>query len=240
MAAHPQSGQPTPRASRARPRRLRLGGIRRPRHPRRSRGLLPQRRRTPRARLDLWRLGFSRGKRHRHRKRPRPHRSGNPLHAHPEAVRRDRCRTRRRRRRAHFDTGVLTTLLLPVWQIDERGNARDLSGFSGTQRASAGWHEPTWLDLGTDRMRQEMRPAPDQQPGNTFPRRRRPPHPGHAFCRRGRHRLHRRGPHPARRPLRPPARAVSGCRDSLPRSKHPDLRRHAPAPRTTGISRQRH
>ncbi len=65
-----------------------------------------------------------------------------------------------------FDTGVLTTLLLPVWQIDERGNARDLSGFSGAHRARAGWHEPTWIDLGTDRMRQEMRPAPDQQPGN--------------------------------------------------------------------------
>ena len=71
-----------------------------------------------------------------------------------------------------FGTNVLATLLLPVWQIDERGNARDLSGFSGTQRAQAGWQEPTWLDLGTDRARQEMRPVTGQSACQRAPRRR--------------------------------------------------------------------
>ncbi len=65
-----------------------------------------------------------------------------------------------------FGTNVLSTLLLPVWQIDERGEARDLSGFTGSRREGAAWHEPQWVNVGTDDLREEMRPAPGRQPHN--------------------------------------------------------------------------
>lgn len=65
-----------------------------------------------------------------------------------------------------FSSGVLSTLLLPVWQIDEQGHARDLSGLTGQRCDEAGWYEPQWVDLGTSRMRKEMRPAPSRPPRN--------------------------------------------------------------------------
>jgi len=67
---------------------------------------------------------------------------------------------------AIFGTSVLSTMLLPVWQIDEQGNARDLSGMTGSMREGASWHEPQWVDLGTSRMRQEMRATHGRQPHN--------------------------------------------------------------------------
>ena len=62
--------------------------------------------------------------------------------------------------------GILMTSLLPVWQVNEDGRARDLSGFAGRMREEASYAEPTWVDLGTDQIRLEPRLVRGSQPHN--------------------------------------------------------------------------
>jgi type 2 lantibiotic biosynthesis protein LanM len=62
--------------------------------------------------------------------------------------------------------GILMTSLLPVWQVNEDGRARDLSGFAGRMREDASYAEPIWVDLGTDHIRLEPRLVRGSQPHN--------------------------------------------------------------------------
>ncbi|HXM03514.1 MAG TPA: type 2 lanthipeptide synthetase LanM, partial [Chthoniobacterales bacterium] len=62
--------------------------------------------------------------------------------------------------------GILNSLLLPVWQVDENGHARDLSGFAGRMREEESYSELTWVDLGTDQIRLEPRLVRGTQPHN--------------------------------------------------------------------------
>jgi type 2 lantibiotic biosynthesis protein LanM len=62
--------------------------------------------------------------------------------------------------------GILMTSLLPVWQVNEDGRARDLSGFAGRMREEASYAEPIWVDLGTDQIRLEARFVRGSQPHN--------------------------------------------------------------------------
>jgi type 2 lantibiotic biosynthesis protein LanM len=62
--------------------------------------------------------------------------------------------------------GILMTSLLPVWQVNEDGRARDLSGFAGRMREEASYAEPIWVDLGTDQTRLEPGLVPGSQPHN--------------------------------------------------------------------------
>jgi type 2 lantibiotic biosynthesis protein LanM len=62
--------------------------------------------------------------------------------------------------------GVLMTLLLPAWQVDENGSARDLSGFAGRMREEPSYAESIWVDLRTDQIRREPRLVRGSQPHN--------------------------------------------------------------------------
>jgi type 2 lantibiotic biosynthesis protein LanM len=62
--------------------------------------------------------------------------------------------------------GILNSLLLPVWQVDENGRTRDLSGFAGRMREEASYAELIWVDLGTDQIRLEPRIVRGSQPHN--------------------------------------------------------------------------
>lgn len=54
---------------------------------------------------------------------------------------------------------VLTTLLLPVWKIEEDGRARDVSGLTGIDRAEGGGSALSWIDLGLDSIREAPGPS---------------------------------------------------------------------------------
>jgi type 2 lantibiotic biosynthesis protein LanM len=62
--------------------------------------------------------------------------------------------------------GILNSLLLPVWQVDEDGRVRDLSGFAGRMREDDSYAERLWVALGTDQIRVEPRLVRGSQPHN--------------------------------------------------------------------------